>query len=234
MKNTTPFELLMLFAIPGLCLVFATRVAIPLLAEHTSLPLEACWFLSAGVLVLVPLFVAAIWFTGREIGSYDLVRLAKRMRIKRMRLADWAWTLGALVLVGALSAVMLYLGSFIPGFNPKPEFFPNMPLTSSTAWLLAAWLPFFFFNICGEELWWRGYIQPRQELLTGRLSWLVHGLLWAGFHFGLGWCPIWVALPLFLILPLVVQIRENTSIGLVMHAIFGALGFLSLASGLIR
>jgi membrane protease YdiL (CAAX protease family) len=129
---------------------------------------------------------------------------------------------------------MLQLGRFIPGFDPKPEFFPNMPLTSTNTWLIAAWLPFFFFNIFGEELWWRGYIQPRQELLTGKFTWLVHGLLWAGFHLGMGWSPIWLALPNFLILPLVVQIRKNTTIAIVMHAIFGALGFLSLALGLVH
>jgi hypothetical protein len=66
------------------------------------------------------------------------------------------------------------------------------------------------------------------------MTWLVHGLLWAGFHLGMGWCPIWLALPNFLILPLVVQIRKNTTIAIVMHAMFGALGFLSLSLGLVE
>jgi membrane protease YdiL (CAAX protease family) len=35
-----------------------------------------------------------------------------------------------------------------------------------------------FFNIAGEELWWRGYIFPRQEKTYGRWTWLIHGLLW--------------------------------------------------------
>jgi hypothetical protein len=66
---------------------------------------------------------------------------------------------------------------------------------------LLAWLPFFFFNIFGEELWWRGYIQPRQELLTKRYTWLVHGALWSLFHIGIGWSVIFLALPNFFILP---------------------------------
>jgi membrane protease YdiL (CAAX protease family) len=39
------------------------------------------------------------------------------------------------------------------------------------------------FNIGGEELWWRGIILPRQELVFGKWTWLVHGLLWDLFHF---------------------------------------------------
>jgi membrane protease YdiL (CAAX protease family) len=233
MKTTRPLELLCLFAIPGLGLALATRVAIPLLAAYTNLPLEACWFLSAGLLVLVPLFAAAIWLAGREIGSFRFAPLTERLRIRPLAPVDWAYAVGALAAIGVLSVMMLRLGRNLPGFDPQPEFFPNLPLRPGMAWLLAAWLPFFFFNIFGEEFWWRGYIQPRQELLTGRWTWLVHGLLWAGFHAGLGWSPIWVALPNFLILPLIVQIRKNTSVALVIHSLFGAFGFLSLAFGLV-
>lgn len=38
------------------------------------------------------------------------------------------------------------------------------------------------FNIAGEELWWRGYILPRQEAASGKIASLMHGLLWAAFH----------------------------------------------------
>ena len=37
------------------------------------------------------------------------------------------------------------------------------------------------FNIFGEELWWRGYILPRQELSHGRFTWLIHGLIGSPF-----------------------------------------------------
>jgi CAAX prenyl protease-like protein len=37
-------------------------------------------------------------------------------------------------------------------------------------------------NIAGEELWWRGYLLPRQELVHGGSTWVVHGILLAAFH----------------------------------------------------
>ena len=37
-------------------------------------------------------------------------------------------------------------------------------------------------NIGGEELWWRGYVLPRQELAFGRATWVIHGILWSVFH----------------------------------------------------
>ena len=101
----------------------ATRVAIPFLAEHTALPMEMCWFLSAGVLVLVPLFVAAIRFTRREVGSYDILLLAKRMRIKRLGLRDLACALGTIGIVAVLTGVMLGLGHSSPDSTLSPSSF---------------------------------------------------------------------------------------------------------------
>ncbi len=63
----------------------------------------------------------------------------------------------------------------------QPASFFGIPLAGQ--W----WLPFFFlvamfFNIFGEELLWRGFILPRQELAHGSWTWIIHGLLWTGFH----------------------------------------------------
>jgi membrane protease YdiL (CAAX protease family) len=50
-------------------------------------------------------------------------------------------------------------------------------------WLLiyyGVWL--IVFNIFGEELWWRGYVLPRQELAFGGMAWVIHGICWSLFH----------------------------------------------------
>jgi membrane protease YdiL (CAAX protease family) len=51
-------------------------------------------------------------------------------------------------------------------------------------WWLLLWgvACLIILNIFGEELWWRGYILPRQELANGRWAWVVNGVLWAAFH----------------------------------------------------
>jgi len=42
-------------------------------------------------------------------------------------------------------------------------------LQPGEGWLFLAWLPYFFFNIVGEELLWRGYLLPRQVGVLGRV-----------------------------------------------------------------
>ncbi len=234
MKKISPAELLLLFGLPAILLYLATKVAIPVLDSYRWFPIEISWFLSAGLLVLIPMVVASLLLVGREVGGFKLPPLLARLRIKPMQPADWAYAGGALVLILSLTMAMVAIGKRLPGFNPNPVFMDSMPLQAGTYWILLAWLPFFFFNIFGEELWWRGYILPRQELLTGQYTWLAHGALWSLFHFGLGWSAIFLALPNFFLLPLVVQLRKNTTIGIVIHTAFGAFGFLALAFGFVQ
>jgi membrane protease YdiL (CAAX protease family) len=63
-----------------------------------------------------------------------------------------------------------------------PYYFMGLPLQG--AW----WIPVYYAvvmlvcNIGGEELWWRGYVQPRQEIAFGRAAWVIHGIAWSIFH----------------------------------------------------
>ena len=69
---------------------------------------------------------------------------------------------------------------FFSHFGPTD--FMGVPLPGAW-WVLfyyGAWL--ILFNILGEELWWRGYVLPRQELVFGRGTWAIHGLCWSLFH----------------------------------------------------
>ena len=233
MKKISVFELLLMFGVPAGLMYIATSFAIPFLDGFGLFPIEISWFISAGLLVLVPIFVASIVLVGKEIETFGFEAMCVRMRIKPMRPVDWGYAIGSLVFVLAMTVGLVEVGPYLPGFNATPTFMDSMPLREGTRWILLAWLPFFSFNIFGEELWWRGYIMPRQELLTKRYTWLVHGALWSLFHLGLGWSAIFLALPLFFILPLVVQLRKNTTISIFTHALFGAFGFLSLAFGLV-
>lgn len=234
LEPVRPLELAWLFGVPTVLNTFACRVAIPRVSALSALPVEVTYFLCVGLLVLVPMFVWALYASGREIGSFQARALFDRMRIHRIKGRDWLWTVTTFVALGAASFIIADVLMPHLGMDATPFFFANMPLDPDHRWILAVWPVFFFFNIFGEEFLWRGYIQPRQELLTGQWTWLVHGLLWAIWHLPMGLDLIVASLPIFFILPAVVQWRQNTSIAIIVHAVFGAFGFLALALGALH
>jgi len=234
LRPLTPVGLLLLFGVPAALNAVACRFAIPRLDALGVMPIELTYFLSVGLIVLVPMFVGALVLSAREIGSSRLRDLFERMRIHPIRGRDWLWTVVTFVLLSAASGLVAKVLMPEWGMDARPFFFRDMPLEPGQRWLIAVWPAFFFFNIFGEEFLWRGYIQPRQEMLTGRWTWLVHGLLWAAWHLPMGLDLVVASLPIFFVLPAVVQLRRNTSIAIVVHAVFGAFGFLTLAFGIIH
>ncbi len=237
MKQIKPLtwpQLLLLFGIPSLLNEIACAVAIPMLYNNTILPIEICYFLSVGLLVLVPMFFGALWLSGKDTGSYKLSMLLERMRIKKLSQADTWWTIGGFIFLSFTSFLIAKIILPMINIDAAPFFFKNMPLKDGYMYILYVWPLFFFFNIFGEELLWRGYILPRQELMNGRWTWLVHGLFWAGFHIPMGFDLMLSALPIFFILPAIVQVRKNTTISIIIHFVFGAFGFLALALGAVQ
>jgi membrane protease YdiL (CAAX protease family) len=104
------------------------------------------------------------------------------------------------------------------------------------------WLPIFylfvvmFLNIFGEELWWRGFILPRQELAHGRWTWIIHGLLWTGFH--IFWTPDLASLlsraPTYLALAFVCQRLANTWPGIIAHFVGNSPILLVIIGGVLK
>lgn len=234
MKPLRPSQLAGLFGVPTLLNALACKVVIPRVDAWGVLPIEVTYFFSVGLLVLVPMFAAALMLSAREAGSHRMRDVLARMRVRPLRGRGWMWTGVTFVALSSASFVIAKVLMPRVGLDATPFFFQNMPLGPGNRWILAVWPAFFFFNIFGEEFLWRGYIQPRQELLTGRWTWLVHGLLWALWHAPMGLDLIVASLPIFFILPAVVQLTKNTSIAIVVHALFGAFGFLALALGMVH
>jgi len=222
----------LLFAVPTVLMWVATRHAIPLLQGHLVGPNILCWFIAGGT-VFFCLFAGAFvafWIERRRV---SLAGFAQRFRLRAMRLADVLWSLGVLIGCGMLSAAIIgawTLASDTFPFLGKPDLSPPFmhvePLTHQTLWVLLAWLPLFFFNIAGEELWWRGYMLPRQEQSHGGMAWVVHGLGLAVFHLPLGVHLTIIASPVLFGLPFVVQRQRNLWTGFIVHGIFNAGGFL--------
>jgi membrane protease YdiL (CAAX protease family) len=234
LKPLTWTGLILLFGIPTILNAIACQIAIPFLYNNTDLPIEICYFLSVGLLVLVPMFFGAILLSGREAGSFKAAALFERMRIKKLNRVDIIWTVGGFVFLSLTSFLIAMIILPALGIDASPFFFKNMPLNDTHMYILYVWPLFFFFNIFGEEFLWRGYIQPRQELLNKKWTWLVHGILWAGFHIPMGFDLMLSAAPIFFILPAIVQLRKNTMISIIIHFVFGAFGFLALALGAVH
>lgn len=233
-KPLRPLDLAWLFGVPTVLNAVACKIAIPWLDAWGALPIEVSYFLSVGLLVLVPMFVWALLMSAAEADSSRLRDVLDRMRVRRIQGRDWLWTASTFMALCLASFVIADIMMPRIGLDATPFFFRNMPLASEDRWILAVWPVFFFFNILGEEFLWRGYIQPRQELLTGAWTWLVHGTLWATWHIPMGLDLIVASLPIFFLLPAVVQLRQNTSIAIAAHAVFGAFGFLALSLGLLH
>ena len=224
-------DYILLYGLPTLLNYIACQLAIPYLEENSSLPIEIIYFISVGGIALVPMFFGAIYLLKKEINSKKWSDLLRRMRIHKLSKKDRAWTFSTFIFLCITSFLIAKVLMPALGIDATPFFFKNMPLDSSHMWILYVWPIFFFFNIFGEEFLWRGYIQPRQELQLKKWTWLIHGIFWAAWHLPMGLDLIFASLPIFFILPAVVQHRQNTTIAIVVHAVFGAFGFIAIAFG---
>ena len=124
-----------------------------------------------------------------------------------------------------------FYSEFFSHFGPR-EF---MGLTLQGAW----WIPLYYAvvmlvcNIGGEELWWRGYVLPRQELAFGRTAWLVHGISWSAFHLFMQptlWDTVRMAIT-GVALSFIAQRTKSTWPGIVGHSFGNLPFFLTLVKG---
>jgi membrane protease YdiL (CAAX protease family) len=175
----------------------------------------------------------------------------ERFRLKPMHGKAWLWTIAGFLVgflgSGALLFTSRWLATF-PLFAP-PDFLPSY-LTPKAApaiayteflgvplkgnwWFAIAYLILLTFNILGEELWWRGYILPRQELVHGRWTWLIHGILWTLFHVPIYPWNLFSLLPTCLALSFVAQRLKNTWPGIVIHYVSNGVVMIPIVLGIV-
>jgi membrane protease YdiL (CAAX protease family) len=126
------------------------------------------------------------------------------------------------------------LRDFLAHFSPAA--FMGIPLHGQ--WWIAFYytLVLVFGNIAGEELWWRGYLLPRQEAASGPVAWLLHGLLWAAFHLFFQ-TTVWDMIrmmPTCCALAFVAQSRKNTWPGIVAHSVANSGFLIQIVQGIVR
>ena len=221
------------FAIPALAFVVSVYWGIPFmvgqgLAEFTA-------YVLALLIPLVMLLAAALAAFRLEGRPLTWAAISDRFRLHPMTGKDWLWTLTGLVIgvvgMGALLGLGRALVSMglipLPGSIPAaidPATPPDLagfrglmgPGATGNWGLVLLTVVLLFFNIIGEEFWWRGYILPRQELTHGRWTWVIHGVLWMLFHVFKYWD--WLGLlPVCLVIAYIAQRRQNTWPGIIIH-----------------
>jgi len=231
---------LALFGIPAVVFFVITRVLIPYFKANVAIHPILAWFLLGGLFLFVPLFVLAIILYKVDKYDFNVVTFAARFRLTTLNKKDWFLTLVALLAIFALMGLIMLtwrLLSYQFGVVPLDTSAPFLefdPLKDNEVLLLLVWLPFFFFNIVGEELMWRGYILPRQELAFGKFAWLINGLLWTVFHLFFGFHLLILLLPSLFIIPYVVYKRKKTLIGIIVHALLNGPSFILVSLGLLK
>jgi membrane protease YdiL (CAAX protease family) len=223
---------IVLFGIPALSLWAATSLLVPVLVERGSEPLAA-WFL-AGTLVFASLLAAALLGAAMALPAPSRQTMLEHLRVRRLSVDDWRLAGLALIATFAMMAALhLFNARVWPQLAPHPPFMTVQPLEPGQYYLLMLWLPFFALNVIGEELWWRGFIQPRQGPALGRATWIVQGILHGAFHFSFGLGVMFVLWPAVFSIPWAVQRTRNTSVGMVIHAGINGPSFLAVSLGLL-
>lgn len=209
---------------------------IPFLKLQFTLNPALYWFIT-GYLLFIPLFTGALLLARAE-GFTGPKEMLAALAVKPMTPGDWKYALGSTLLAFMLTGLIFGVSFFLSanyGLKPldtTPWFMEFRPFEGLEILLLLVWLPMFVFNILGEELLWRGYIQTRLEQKSS-YAWLYVSLFWLIFHTPFGVDLLLVLIPIILILPYAVHKTRNTTVGILIHALYNGPTFVLVSLGLI-
>jgi membrane protease YdiL (CAAX protease family) len=219
-----------LFAVPAMALWASTHFLIPPLIAAGWSP-QLAWF-AAGSLVFAPLLVAAVAGAALAARTGRRQSVRSELRLHPLPREDIALAARTIAVIAAATAAIYGVAlSLVPGLPLYPAFLGPPDGMRASAEVLLWWVPFFALNIVGEELWWRGFIQPRQEPVFGRRTWILQGVLHAVFHLSFGWGLIVLLLPTVFAIPWAVQRSRNTSVGIAVHGAINGVAFLAINIG---
>jgi membrane protease YdiL (CAAX protease family) len=221
-----------IFTILGLLSFYLLR---PFLAAHGASGMMA-YLLSLAVPLGLMLITALVSYR-LEGNPWNWEAFSERFRLRRLPLKGWLLGIGVgIVMLVSSSLLMLPLPALLEsGILTLPADLPPMldPTAQQSLDVMRTQLasegPAFaiiapivlLINIFGEELLWRGYVLPRQELTHGRHTWIVQGLLWTIAHL-FQWWLLLAILPGALALCYVAQRQKNTWPGIIAHFINNA------------
>jgi membrane protease YdiL (CAAX protease family) len=241
---------LLYFGLPALLFIAGFWGLMPWLIQQGMLPYYA-YLWGVGLPLALLLLTALLWL---KIEGHAITwpHIKERFRLRSMDGKAWLWSVGAILIGGVFGMALvsqfsrlLIKQGIIPIPAMIPEFIKPTSLTdpmvaynTAVGGLRGNWLPFigmlivFFFNILGEEFWWRGVVLPRQELAFGPWTWVVHGVMWAFFH-GFKWWDVLNLLPICLALSFVCSKLKSTTPGIVIHGVTNGVALIPLLLGIL-
>lgn len=218
----------------ALLMFLLTKYAIPFMSSVTGQETVLFWFIIAGLGVFLPLIITGYFILKSEGCLLSKETLRDRLRFKKVTKSDLWWSFGGLLLVLLISGALMKLMVLLLGeFDHTPAFMAFEPLSTGRYWLLAVWLPYWILNILGEEFLWRGVMLPRQEVVFGKYTWVLHGFGWGIFHVAFGWQLLITLMPLIFIQSYIVQKTKNSWTGVIMHGGINGPSFIAISFGLI-
>lgn len=243
-------ESLTWFGVWALVVILSVYVLMPILSNSMT---EFESFALAMTLPLLFMFITAIVIYLTENGN-SLSGFRHRYRLTKIKLSDVLWgIIIAIIGMAAMGAFSVLAAKLISlGLIPVPAKLPlildpraELNISSLNQmvggqiygnWkVVIIYFIMLFFNIAGEELLWRGYILPRQELTYGKKAWFIHGLMWTFFHC-FKWWDIISLLPVCLLISYLAQKRQSIWPGFIAHYIINGMGlllFLAAVTGVL-
>ncbi len=225
---------------------FATGALLFFLIERAVLPYLSGLGVHKAILFCVMatphilFFATALIGYRREGNPWSWNSFKERFRYHSIRGKMWLWMpLVVLSFVGLYVAAYQFAFPVVKAVHdafPPPAIvyeimgdesnFAGFP-TSGNWLLLPLFFFFYFFNVVGEEFLWRGYLFPRQEIIHGKFTWIIHGLLWTFFHIFAPYNALMV-LPGALFMSYVVQRTRNNTLFLIGHAVLNGIPLVML------
>jgi membrane protease YdiL (CAAX protease family) len=246
LKPIALWKAVCLFAATSGLIFLGLYVAIPRVIERGLTFLQA-YLLFFYAPFMVILLIAIIAFRA-ESGSITWNGFIQRYRLNRIDKKTWIWIVLLTLLCIVAYVGLAFTGKLLskvpllapPGYFPAeinptkmmtPGIFMDTPLKGQW-WIIPLYAVGWIFNIFGEELLWRGYLLPRQELSYGKQAWLVHGALWTLWHVFWKW-NLLVIMPVAFAIPFAVQKTKNTWVGIIAHGALNLVPLVIIIKGVI-
>ncbi|HOI28622.1 MAG TPA: CPBP family intramembrane metalloprotease [Melioribacteraceae bacterium] len=234
------YRSIFLFGIPAILFYTVLNHIIPIASNKFGIDFVIAWFLIGGFGVFIPLFFLALYLVRKEQGILNRKIIIERLRLAKPGRKEIFDSLIATVWCYLLSALLVLVYNFLSSnsdlsgsLNSSKDLFNLNERSTGAPLILLTWLPFFFFNIFGEEFLWRGFILPGQIVVFGRNAWIVNAIFWLVFHIAFNFELIITLLPILFILPYYVQKSNNTWTGIIIHALYNGPIFILIALGII-